>query len=312
MVKKYLWASLLGSISLLSLWGSSPDDDDCDCNCDNHDDHDCHCDHDHDDHDCHHDHRANDDWRDTLADIMFYEEMAWRAEQRSKKTSSSNPNRALVDATALRMAEEQRQAKLQAQRLAEAERHREKLRQEKAEREFERQLKKQRRKAYWKNGKLIPVGFDCNDLLGLPLEDTRQKLYAHAFEIFDFSPVKDIDRTSTIVPGTVCGVSIAGVQDFTEHDEFPYDSLIVIYYHTKKEISIPYSSKQYRKRDYEEVFDELDSLGFTNIQLVPTGRTIDRLFHKKYSVRSIYINNNSFPSDALYKFDAKIVIEYQR
>ena len=52
-------------------------------------------------------------------------------------------------------------------------------------------------------------------------------------------------------------------------DLIPYDAEIIITYHEKKEIMLPFSERSLRKMNYVEAGDCLQELGFTEIYEKP-------------------------------------------
>lgn len=62
---------------------------------------------------------------------------------------------------------------------------------------------------------------------------------------------------------------INGSSYFKEQDQVPYDTGIIITYHEKKEIIIPFSERSLRKMNYVIAGDCLQELGFTEIYEKP-------------------------------------------
>ena len=141
-----------------------------------------------------------------------------------------------------------------AQRQAEAERIRlEKERERKARNE----LRKKRAKAFFFKGKKIAVPCDYEDLIGRNASYVANAFSESAFSDVKTIPVKDIYKGSTYKVGQVEQVVIGGSSYFRKGDLLPYDTEIIITYHEKKEITIPFSERSLRNMNYVEAGDRL-------------------------------------------------------
>lgn len=71
------------------------------------------------------------------------------------------------------------------------------------------------------------------------------------------------------------------------------------------------SSDDYYRKNYQEVVDEFQACGFTNISLLPIKDLINGWIVKVGSVESISINGKEqFKKKAKFKPDATVVIKY--
>lgn len=124
-------------------------------------------------------------------------------------------------------------------------------------------------------------------------------------------PIKDIYVGSRCFVGQVEQVVIQGSSFFQEGDLIPYDAEIIITYHVKREISIPFSYNALRKMNYNAVGSELQKLGFTKIYERPIRDLVTGWVKKDGTVEKITIGNKCpFKRNSAFKYDTKITIEY--
>ncbi len=88
-----------------------------------------------------------------------------------------------------------------------------------------------------------------------------------AFSNVQTIPIKDIYKGSAHKVGQVEQVVINGSSFFRKGDLIPYDAEIIITYHEKKEITIPFSERSLRKMNYVAAGDRFQFF-FLNIVLL--------------------------------------------
>ena len=143
------------------------------------------------------------------------------------------------------------------------------------------------------------------------IAEVQTKLYNKAFNNLKTISVKDIYVNSPYTDGEVEQVVIGGSSFFQSTDKIPYDTEIIITYHEKKEIAIPFSAHSLKKKNYHEVAQQLQSLGFTEIYERSIKDLITGWVTKDGSIESVTIGESStFKKNTVYKYDVKIVIEY--
>lgn len=170
---------------------------------------------------------------------------------------------------------------------------------------------KKRIKAFLFKRKKIEIGYDYTDLLRKNIAEVQTKLYNKAFNNMKTISVKDIYVNSPYTDGEVEQVIIGGSSFFQSTDKIPYDTEIIITYHEKKEITIPFSAHSLKKKNYHEVAQQLQSLGFTEIYERSIKDLITGWVTKDGSIESVTIGESStFKKNTVYKYDVKIVIEY--
>ena len=172
-------------------------------------------------------------------------------------------------------------------------------------------IRNKRLKAFLFNKKKIKLDNSVNDLVGNKIENVVEILKETGFNNYKTVPIKDIYIDNNFFVGEVQEVIINGQSYFKENDMIPYDAEIIITYHLKKEIVIPYSSHQVIKKNYNDVIQDLYSLGFTEVSADKICDLITGWIVKDGSVQQISINEKtSFKKDSIFDYDAKIVVKY--
>lgn len=196
----------------------------------------------------------------------------------------------------------------EAEREAEAER----IRLEKAEeRKTKNELKKKRRKALLFKGKRIEIPYDYEDLIGRSKSFVADTFTKGAFTNIKVVPIKDIYTGSKYTVGQVEQIEIDGSTSFSAGDLISYDAEIVITYHDKREIVIPFSERFCRKLGYITVGDKLQELGFTEVYERPISDLVTGWIKKDGAVEKVTIGDGSpFKKNSAFPYDTKIVIEY--
>jgi len=174
-----------------------------------------------------------------------------------------------------------------------------------------RDVIKKRAKAFFFKHKLISVGYSSYYLQGRDADEVYELLYNRGFKRITRIDLKDIYINSPFRENSVAKAEINGISYFESFSEFPYDSNLVITIHQKREITIPFSSSQLRKINYNEVFSRLMHLGFTKIRTSPINDLITGWITKNGSVEKVEINgSNSYKKNTTYKYDVNITIFY--
>ena len=272
------WLSILALMSLGLFPFAMGGDFDCDfdgdgdCDCDSDGDGDFDCDSDGDGK-CDYGHDHDDDSRDRMFEDAAYQAawMQWDSSHTSPKATRSKGLQKLPDS----------------------------------------EVKRIRRKAFiWKH-KNIKVGYCTEDLIDKNVETVHILLHNQAFKRINCVPLKILGPYSRKQVGSVKSVEIDGCTSFLVSDLFPYDSNVTIYYRDKKEITVPFSGKSLRKREYSEVCDELESMGFSNVKQKPKRNIVAGLMRTDGAIDKVYINGNaSFKEGEVFQYDAEVIVEY--
>lgn len=209
---------------------------------------------------------------------------------------------------AAHFSKKQQEREKETQRQAEAER----IRFEKEEkRKSKNALRKKRAKAFFFKGKKIEVTHDYEYLIGRNVSFVANAFVEAAFSNVKTIPVKDIYIGSTYKVGQVEQVLINRSKFFRKGDLIPYDAEIIITYHEKKEITIPFSERSLRKMHYVTAGDRLQGLGFTEIYEKPICDLVTGWVKKDGTVEKIAIGDVcSFKKNNVFPYDVEITIEY--
>lgn len=173
------------------------------------------------------------------------------------------------------------------------------------------ELRKKRIKAFFFRKKKVEIGYDCTELLQKNIVEVQTAIHNRAFNNIKIISVKDIYIGSQYKEGEVEQVVVGGNSFFDAADMVPYDTEIVITYHEKKEITIPFSPHSLRKKNYMEIRNQLLELGFTEVEERPIRDLITGWINKNGSIEKVSIGGEvNFKRNSIYKYDINIVIEY--
>ena len=202
----------------------------------------------------------------------------------------------------------QQEREEEAQRQAEAEKIR--LEKEK-ERKARNELRKKRVKAFLFKGKKIAVPCDYEDLIGRNVSYVASTFSDSAFSDIKTIPIKDIYKGSTYKVGQVEQIVIGGSSYFRKGDLLPYDAEIIITYHEKKDITLPFSERSLHNMNYVEAGDCLQELGFTEIYEKPIRDLVTGWVKKDGAVEKVTIGSvYPFKKNSVFPHDVEITIEY--
>lgn len=173
------------------------------------------------------------------------------------------------------------------------------------------ELRKKRVKAFFFKRKKIEIGYDCTDLLRKHYNVVVTALHNKGFNNIKAIPVKDIYKGSCYQVGEVEQVVINGTSYFNDQDQVPYDSEIIITYHEKKEIVIPFAERSLRNMNYIAAGDRLQELGFTEIYEKPIRDLVTGWVKKDGAVEKVTIGSvYPFKKNSVFPYDVEITIEY--
>lgn len=159
--------------------------------------------------------------------------------------------------------------------------------------------------------KKIKIGISSADLIGDNVNETEKILKDAGFINVEKQAIQDIYVDNVKEDGEVEKVIIDEKIDFTKKDEFPYNSKILIIYHTKKKLTFPFSHKQVYKRNYKEVRKELREIGFTNIKTKRINDLVTGWIVKDGSIEEVSIEHlNSYKQGIVCDYDTEIIIKY--
>ena len=106
-------------------------------------------------------------------------------------------------------------------------------------------------------------------------------------------------------------VSISGSNSFDSEDKYPYDSRIVIEYHSVARETAPMSAKEAKGEQYQEIVEAFENAGFGNVVVSVDYDLITGWINGAGEVESISINGETaFEQWNMYAVDAKREIVY--
>lgn len=111
----------------------------------------------------------------------------------------------------------------------------------------------------------IALLYDWTDLKNECLSSVISLLQNNGFINIKSIPINDIGHDSDITPFQVEQILINGSAYFNVGDIFKENVEILITYHKKKEINMPYAAGYFQYKNYIEVGDIFESLGFSEI-----------------------------------------------
>jgi len=157
----------------------------------------------------------------------------------------------------------------------------------------------------------LMVGADYNDFIGEKYIVAEKWFKDAGFNNIKRNALEDIYVSGEDIQWQIADIRINGYKSFKEKDMFPYDSTIIISYHSKKKINIPFSSKQIYKQNIEKIISILKSAGFTNIKRIKLDDLVIGLINKEDSIQGIEINENkNFVASQPFNYDVEIKIIY--
>ena len=127
-------------------------------------------------------------------------------------------------------------------------------------------------------------------------------------------PIEDVDNKNSHYIFKVESVSIAGATNFQYGRIFPHNAEVLIYYHSRRRIMIPYSENKLRRKSRAEVRSCLFELGFTEIYEREVKDLIVGLITKDGSVENVYAVNDGketpIERGKMYYYDTKFIVCY--
>ena len=164
---------------------------------------------------------------------------------------------------------------------------------------------------YWEYSKLIPVGTSSNSLIDKDYESVAGVLKDSGFTNVHTTALYDLDYKSKDDNGLVAQVTISGSNSFDSEDKYPYDSRIVIEYHSVARETAPMSAKEAKGEQYQEIVEAFENAGFGNIVVSVDYDLITGWINGAGEVESISINGETaFEQGNMFAVDAKIEIVY--
>jgi len=185
------------------------------------------------------------------------------------------------------------------------------LRQEKAEkRRQENAIRKKKFKAMLLDKGKVQFDYGSDDLIGENYQYALDIFKENGFKKIKLNPIKDVYITNEQKVNKVEKISIGNISQFQKGDMIPYFNEVIITYHVKREIQIPFSADKCKRENYIEVENELKQLGFTEIYECPLFDLVTGWINKDGSVDKVLIGGEKFRKNSVYLYDRRIEIYY--
>lgn len=171
--------------------------------------------------------------------------------------------------------------------------------------------RKKRLKAFFFHRKKIELDVSSEYFIGKKYQDVINILENNGFNYVKSIALKDIYTNSIYKTEEVEKVLINKKSMCQQGEMISYDAPIDVIYHLKKEIIIPFSARQVKKRYYEEVVKEFYELGFTTINVYPIKDLRFGWLTKDGSVEKLTINDQEkFKKGQSFVYDVVLNIFY--
>lgn len=160
----------------------------------------------------------------------------------------------------------------------------------------------------------IATLFGSQNLVGEHIYLVVSILKDNGFKNVKSIPIKDVGENSNKYVFEVEQVVINGLSFFEAGDTFLESSEVIITYHMKQEIAIPYPMSFFRKKNYLAVGGQLKDMGFSNIYERKIKDLVTGWMTKDGSVERVLVNVEgkevNMNKNRPYEFDTEIVITY--
>lgn len=168
------------------------------------------------------------------------------------------------------------------------------------------------KRIFGKKGRELYLEWNTKDLICEHLYPVISMLKNNGFTNIVSCPIYDVDNNSTYYELEVEQIVIGETGYFEKGNIFLDNTQIIISYHDKRDISIPRSLCKFKGRNYIEVGDALQEMGFSNIYEKKIPDLVLGLIKKEGSVEQVLIGEYSEPirPNTEYTYDEEIIITY--
>lgn len=182
--------------------------------------------------------------------------------------------------------------------------------------------------------------YNSNNCKGKDYFSVKSDFQAAGFENINNEIIKDLDIIDSDKYQMVDSVSINGIDVFDGNVEFNTNSLVIIKYHSYKEVNLPFSISDIPYLDTNTLIKELNNVGFQNItteekidlnpdetdsdfineliindnelinqnEMYPVNSSVKIVTHKPYKNYSLEINIDFVPNFIFSTYDVKLEI----
>lgn len=159
--------------------------------------------------------------------------------------------------------------------------------------------------------KLRDVPCASIDLINEDYKDILNLFNQSGFSNILCEELADLDYNDLSNKNKVSSVLIGNNDAFNQYDQYSFDTTIIIFYHSAKNVNLPFSSDNIKGENYKALAKELSNAGFGNIEYNPEADLIKGWIKKDGSIEKITINGeDTFTTSKKYPIDSKIIITY--
>ena len=164
---------------------------------------------------------------------------------------------------------------------------------------------------YYQYSKLIPTGYNDEELVGLSYEAVEEKLESAGFTNTSTIATEHLTLEQIELEGSVFDIKICDDTDFEKDKKYPYDAEIIVRYHAIVLVSSPASSDEIKKQNYHKVQAQFKEAGFVNISVEPIYDVVLGWFVSDGEIESITVNGeDEFYKGEEFRPDDVVVIKY--
>ena len=165
--------------------------------------------------------------------------------------------------------------------------------------------------AFYEFKMLVSLEYSSQEFIGQNYTDVESILTDCGFSNIYVKNISDLSPSEIASENLVTDIKIAFTDNFDAHSHFPSNFPVVVIYHTLKPITVSFSSKDVKGKNYSDVMGSLKNSGFINISVEPQYDIITGWLVPDGEVASVSINGNKkFSSGDFFRPDDKIVITY--
>ena len=158
----------------------------------------------------------------------------------------------------------------------------------------------------------ISVAHNATDFCGEHIYLVISILKQAGFVNIKSIAIEDVDNRTHHYVYEVEKVSIAGDSAFHAGHIVPHNAEVIIHYHSKRRIMMPISERKCRRKNYLEIGEYLQELGFSEVYECKIKDLVFGLLTKDGSVENVFIGDGETPivQGKAYYYDTKIIICY--
>ncbi len=162
--------------------------------------------------------------------------------------------------------------------------------------------------------KYISINFNSNQLVGEHIYPVICILKNNGFTNIKSIPIKNVSCNSKNYLFEVEQIRINGASSFDIGDTFLDNVNIIISYHDKMEIKMPYSMNQLKNKNYVDVISDMKNMGFSNISERKIKDLITGWLTKDGSIEQVLVKSenieNLIEMNKTYDYDTEFIVVY--